>query len=166
MHKCEIEIERKFIIKMPDIDTVSKCSDYTKSDIEQIYLKTDIGLTHRIRKRNDRYIETKKTRIDNMSVVEDERDISESEYLALKKNIKCGTRPVYKTRHTFSYLGKTLEIDIYPQWQHSCIMEIELISRDEEIAVPDFIKIIKEVTGDKRYSNASMSHDFPKEDHL
>ncbi len=166
MHKCELEIERKYIIKMPDTAILHSCKDYVKSDIEQIYLKTDGGLTHRIRKRNDRYIETKKTRIDSMSVIEDERDISEEEYLSLKANMQSGTRPLYKTRHSFSYLGKIIEIDVYPEWKHSCIMETELTSRDEAVAIPEFIEIIKEVTGDKKYSNASMSQSFPPEAYL
>ena len=101
-----------------------------------------------------------------MSVMEDERDISEAEYLSLKENIKPGTSPIYKTRHTFLYGNRVIEIDIYPEWRNSCIMEIELASRTEILNIPSFIEIIKEVTGDKRYSNAAMSNEFPKEDHL
>ena len=57
----------------------------------------------------------------------------------------------------------TVEIDIYPEWDSTAILEVELRSRDEQISLPDFIKILKEVTGDKRYSNASMSRTFPEE---
>ena len=42
-------------------------------------------------------------------------------------------------------------------------MEIELSSEDEEIKVPSFIKIIKEVTEDERYKNHSMAKEMPKQ---
>jgi len=42
-------------------------------------------------------------------------------------------------------------------------METELPSEDTNTDIPPFIKIIKEVTGIKAYSNASMSRAFPNE---
>ena len=42
-------------------------------------------------------------------------------------------------------------------------METELDSRESDVEFPDFIEIIKDVTGDKSYSNRGMSHTFPKE---
>ena len=42
-------------------------------------------------------------------------------------------------------------------------MEIELPCRDIEPILPDFIKIIKDVTGIKGYSNHAMSKSFPKD---
>ena len=43
-------------------------------------------------------------------------------------------------------------------------METELESRDTEVLMPDFLSIVREVTGNKLYSNASMARSFPKED--
>ena len=124
-------------------------------------------MTRRVRARRffDRteYTETRKIRIDKMSSFEDERELDESEYLSLLTEIKDGTVTIRKTRMTFKHLGRTFEVDVYPNWSRSCILEVELPSRDEEIVFPDFIKVIAEVTGDKSYSNASMSHSFPKE---
>ena len=98
-----------------------------------------------------------------MSAFEDEREITESEYVAMLQEIAPGTVTLHKTRHTFPYFGRTVEIDIYPDWQRSCILEVELESEDEELILPDFINVIKEVTGDKGYSNAAMSRKFPEE---
>jgi CYTH domain-containing protein len=42
-------------------------------------------------------------------------------------------------------------------------METELESREETVIYPDFIKILREVTGEKRYSNAGMAREFPEE---
>ena len=163
-----VEIERKFIIKKPYLPELSKREGYTKSEILQIYLPAPKGETHRIRSRSygksTVYIETKKRRIDPMSVIETEREIDEAEFTALSQNIKRGTRPIHKFRHTFPYKDHVFEIDIYPEWRDTCIMEVELEKRDTPVDLPPFIKIIKEVTGGKNYSNAAMSRSFPREE--
>ena len=162
-----IEIERKYIISMPDVEKLSLQPAYTVSRITQIYLESEVGVTHRVRERafseRIQHTETKKIRIDKISVQELEREISEDEYNSLLPRVKMGTKHIYKTRHTFEHLGKTIEIDIYPNWKRSCIMETELEYRDEEVILPSFIKILREVTGDRSYSNAGMAESFPPE---
>lgn len=162
-----IEIERKYVIAMPAIAAMSAEEGYTSSDIVQIYLESAPHITHRVRSRTmngiTKYTETKKIRISGMSAYEDEREISENEFRALCESIADGTTPVIKTRHTFTYHGQLFEVDIYPNWHTTAIMETELPSEDTTTDIPPFIRIIKEVTGIKAYSNASMSHSFPDE---
>ena len=162
-----IEIERKYVISMPDICAMQSEEGYTSSDIEQIYLKSSPRVTHRVRCRTKggvtKYTETKKMRISGMSAIEDEREITENEFESLRESIDPDTTPIIKTRHTFVYRGQLFEIDIYPGWKSCAIMETELPSEDTEVEIPSFINIIKEVTGIKAYSNASMSRVFPKE---
>ena len=162
-----IEIERKYIIELPDMDLLRRLDKYSKSEILQIYLNSDIAVTHRIRRREFQneivYTETKKQRIDKMSAREDEREITENEFKQLCGNIKQGTRPINKVRHTFCYLGKIFEIDVYPEWESTCILETELTSRGETVLFPDFIHVVEEVTGNPLYSNAGMSRLFPTE---
>ena len=167
MNSTPIEIERKYIIEIPNEEIMRLCEGYTVSEILQIYIESSPNVTHRVRSRkkngNTVYTETKKIRIDKMSSYEDEKEISEREFLGLSDNIKEGTAPIEKVRHTFDYLGQMFEIDVYPEWKKSCIMETELESRESRVEIPDFIKIIKEITGDKAYSNASMAKSFPRE---
>ncbi len=167
METTPIEIERKYIIKIPDIKEMESAENYRKSDIEQIYLTSLPTVTHRIRKRETLgktvYTETKKLRIDRISAYEDEREITKEEYEALSKNRRNKTRPVLKTRYTFSYRNQIFEVDVYPSWKTTCILETELKSRDDVVIFPSFIKIIKEVTGERGYSNAKMAESFPKE---
>ena len=167
MKPIPIEIERKYIIEIPEEEKMRLCNGYTVSEIVQIYIESQSHVTHRVRSRKTNgktvYTETKKIRIDKMSSYEDEREISEREFQSFSEKIKTGTVPVVKLRHSFDYLGQTFEIDVYTQWKSSCIMETELESRDKCVEFPEFIKIIKEVTGDKVYSNASMAQNFPVE---
>ena len=163
-----VEIERKYIIKMPSREILSGQNGYTKSEILQIYLPSEKGETHRIRRRaygeKTLYFETRKQRIDKMSSHEDEREISAETFYELAEKPLEGTAPIEKLRHTFVYLGQLFEIDVYPQWKNTAVMETELDTREGEVEIPAFVEIIREVTGDKAYSNASMSKSFPPED--
>ena len=99
-----------------------------------------------------------------MSATEIERELSPLEFDSLASEIKEGTTPIDKVRHTFVYENQLFEIDVYPQWKFTAIMETELENRETKVEIPSFINIIREVTGDKAYSNAAMSREFPKED--
>ena len=162
-----VEIERKYVIEKPQLEMLKDLPGYSSSDIEQTYLDSEANVTHRVRSRRYAdvtvYTETKKVRIDKLSSFEDERELTREEYESLLTKIKDGTVTLKKTRTTFEYLGRVFEIDVYPNWSHSCILEVELPSRETVVELPDFIKVIAEVTGDKSYSNAAMSHKFPGE---
>lgn len=166
-NKNNVEIERKYVIKMPDLSLIRSQTEHTESEILQIYLPSENGETRRIRRRSygNKTVctETKKIRIDEMSATEIEREIPLAEFEKLARERKSGTEPIYKTRHTFIYDGQLFEIDIYPTWQLTAIMETELDSREKQIKIPGFIEIVLEVTGDRTYSNAAMSKKMPKE---
>ena len=162
-----VEIERKFVIMKPDMSKLESIDGYSSSDIDQTYLTSDPGVTRRVRSRRygkcTVYTETKKTRVDEMSSLEDEKELEKQEYEILLGEIKEGTVTLKKTRITFVHFGRVFEVDVYPDWSRSCILEVELPSRETAVELPDFIKVIAEVTGDKSYSNAAMSHKFPTE---
>lgn len=163
-----IEIEKKYIIKKPDEMELSKMPEYTRSEITQIYLKSPDGITRRVRCRersgNITYTETKKVRIDKMSAYEDEREISYEEFVGLSAEKDEKTLPIIKTRYTFTYEGQLFEIDVYPEWKSTAIMETELESKDKAVNFPKVITVLREVTGERKYSNAGMSRSFPDED--
>ena len=86
MTEAPLEIEKKYIIRIPALDTLATVEGYTRSEIVQTYLISHPHVTHRVRRRvySDRtvYTETKKVRIDKISSYEDEREIDEIEPLA------------------------------------------------------------------------------------
>ena len=163
-----VEIERKYIIAMPRIEDMAAMDGYSASSIVQTYLTAPAGQTRRVRRRESKsgvkYYETVKRRIDKISSEEREREISQSEYEAMLTEIAEGTRPIVKTRHIFKYRSQLVEIDIYPEWSSTAILETELPSRESTVELPEFIRVIREVTGLKGYSNAAMSRTFPSED--
>ena len=169
MMKNQLEIERKYIIKMPDFKELSLQKDYTADSITQIYLSSE-NATHRVRRRSGDggtvYTENIKIRVDSMSAIEKEREITEAEFLTLVSDQKPGTRAIEKVRHCFEFENQIFEIDVYPQWHKTAIMETELDSREKTVAMPPFIHVVREVTGIREYSNAAMSYSFPPEDEI
>ena len=163
-----VEIERKYIIAMPRIEDMAAMDGYSASSIVQTYLTAPAGQTRRVRRRESKsgvkYYETVKRRIDKISSEERERELTEAEYEAMLPEIAEGSRPIIKTRHIFSYRNQLIEIDVYPEWKSTAILETELPSRECVAELPEFIRVIREVTGIKGYSNAAMSRSFPKED--
>ena len=71
-------------------------------------------------------------------------------------------RPIRKQRYCLSENGLYYNIDIHPQWTDQALMEVELYEEDQEVRVPEGIRVIREVTGEKEYTNpyiAKIRHD-------
>ena len=163
-----IETERKYLIKMPDVQALEKLPGCVATRISQTYLISEDGVTERVRKRvypdQTVYTHTRKRRISPMSSIEEEREISREEYRLLKQRRDPDKNKIKKWRYAIPYASHTLEIDIYPFWQKQAVLEIELESESDIPALPAYIQILREVTGDKRYSNNAMSRKVPRED--
>lgn len=158
------EIERKFLIGYPDHEILAGCEK--KIEIEQTYLAvSESGGRARVRKSvcdgQVTYTHTEKIHITNITRIENERSISAEEYSELLKSRDTERNTIRKTRYILEHCGQSFEIDVFPFWDDRAFMELELMSEDDEIIFPPAIKIIKEVTADKRYTNASLAVRIP-----
>lgn len=155
-----VETERKFLIKKPSMDMLEGTQGVTKLEIFQTYLHSDNpSIERRIRQRGDgksySYIYTEKKKISDMSRQETERRISKDEYLSL---LMEGERAVRKYRYCFIFQNQYFELDVYPSWEDEAILEIELTSESQEVLIPEWIKVIKEVTDDPNYKNYNLAN--------
>ena len=66
-------------------------------------------------------------------------------------------KQIIKTRYCLPYNNQYFEIDIYPDMENEAILEIELSSEDDKVKIPEFIKVIEEVTDKQEYKNSSLS---------
>lgn len=155
------EIERKYLIEYPDLKWLNEYPNCKRVEIIQTYLKSDADEEKRLRQRGDGanfvYFETKKRKISDIKRVEVERRISEAEYLELIMDADTTKRQIRKTRYCLTYENQYFEIDVYPSWDDKAILEIELRDENAEIIFPEQIKVIKEVTNDAAYKNASLA---------
>jgi len=155
------EIERKFLIEYPDIEKLEKLPNCQRVEIIQTYLTAPEGEESRVRQRgadgNFIYIQTTKKKVSDIKRVEVERRLTKDEYLRLLMDADPDCRPIRKTRYCLTYDNQYFEIDVYPFWDHQAIVEIELNKEGDEIRFPAELKVIREVTGDDRYKNASLA---------
>ena len=164
------EIEKKFLIKYPSEALLASILPTDKSHIVQTYLISEKNVTARVRLRKfsdcTKYYKTLKMRISDMSAFEDEREISEAEYISELKNADPQRNSVEKERLLLREGNHVFEIDIYPFWSDRAVMEVELDSEDETFCIPKSIEVILDVTGDRRYKNAALAREIPMDEIL
>ena len=150
-----LEIERKFLVT----DDSYKAMAFHSDRIAQGYLCREGGNSTRVRVRVDKgYLTIKGPSMDGgLSRFEWEKEIPESEAWELLK--LCHGGIIDKTRHLVKCGNHTFEVDEFHGDNDGLVVaEVELESADETFERPPFLG--KEVTGDKRYYNSSLTR-FP-----
>ncbi|MCM1132476.1 MAG: hypothetical protein NC340_03295 [Ruminococcus flavefaciens] len=158
-----IEIERKFLVNIPAFD---KLNITRKIGILQTYLLdgTADGKTvqRRVRKITENggtvYVYTEKIFVSAMIRNETEYEITCAEYNQLLQEHKPGCVPIEKQRICFEYHSQMFELDVYPFSDRLATLELELENPEQEIFFPEYVEILREVTGNKAYSNAELAN--------
>ena len=155
------EIERKFLIEYPDIRWLESIPNAQRIEMIQTYLKSANDDEVRVRQRGMDgsyiYFLTTKRKVSERKRVEIERRLSKEEYLRLLMDADTSRRQIRKTRYCLTYQNQYFEIDVYPFWKDQAIAEIELSDEEMEVRFPEQIRVIKEVTDDASYKNASLA---------
>jgi len=155
------EIERKFLIEYPDLKLLEGRADCRRVEIIQTYLNAGDNEEVRVRQRGADgsyiYFKTIKRKLTDTTRVEIEERLSQAEYLKLLMDADTTKHQIRKTRYCLTWKGQYFEIDVYPFWKNQAIVEIELLDEQTEIQLPEFLKVIKEVTDDEAYKNASLA---------
>ena len=146
-----MEIERKFLV-----NGEYKSQAVRSFRIVQGYLSSATGRTVRIRIKGDKgYITVKgKSNESGLSRYEWEKEITLNDAEELLKLCEPGV--IDKNRYEIPTGKHTYEVDeFYGDNNGLTIAEIELESEDESFIKPDWLG--KEVTGDRRYYNSSLT---------
>lgn len=155
------EIERKFLIEMPDIEYLESLPNCEKVKIVQTYLNSSDDEEIRIRQRGNNgsytYSKTRKINVDSMKRIEIETRLTQEEYINELLNADPTRGQIIKERYCLCYKNQYFEIDIYPFWDDKAIAEIELISEEQKIDIPAFLNVIDEVTDNNNFKNSEIA---------
>ena len=155
------EIERKYLIAYPDLQWLENHPACRKIEIIQTYLRAPERDETRVRQRGSNghyvYYQTTKRLVSDVKRVEIECRLSKEEYLEKLMLADTSRRQIRKNRYCLTYDSQYFEIDVYPFWQDKAIVEIELSDEDAEIHFPPQLHVIREVTDDETYKNASLA---------
>jgi CYTH domain-containing protein len=95
---------------------------------------------------------------------ETESEITEKEYNQALKRANPDKCAVEKTRFVFKWHDQVFELDLFKgHLKGLAILEIELKDKDDTVELPPFLKVIKEVTKDKKFTNFSLADKKLKE---
>lgn len=161
------EIERKYLIDMPEEELLCRQPGCAIWDIEQIYLLGNPGETRRIRRVTEkgeaRYYQTIKKRVSAATAEESEARIDQAAYARLSAERDPSLRTILKRRYRIPFRGRMLEIDVYPFWKEQAVLEIELESEADPVSIPEWLRVRREVTDEKRYKNVALARAVPEE---
>ena len=89
--------------------------------------------------------------------IENERLLSQKDYLRKTEEVDPEFGSVSKRRFCFRYEGHYCTVDTYPTNADTAILDVQLNDKDEEVKLPPEIRVIKEVTGDVNYQGHMIS---------
>ena len=150
-----LEIERKYLIAMPDTRALRAACSHVY-EMEQTYLAAAPGVTARVRRRQEgervEYFYTEKEFRTDRTCVERERAVTEEEYHRLLVRRREDGVTLRKTRWCMLYAGR--------------VLEIELPDEGAPVSIPPQIRVLREVTADRRLKNAVLAQRIPDEREL
>ncbi len=163
-----LEIERKYLIRRPAESLLDRLCT-RRIEIEQIYLcaapeQGSRRVRHSREAGTDRYFYNEKIPLTDLTRIEREREIGAGEYEALLAEAERGRIPIRKTRWCVPWAGHTLEIDLFPFWERQAFCEVELPSESVEPSLPDWLTVLREVSGDPRFTNHALALQIPPEE--
>jgi len=156
-----MEIERKFLIRYPDLRWLNSLPNCRKVEIIQTYLIAPEGEELRVRMRGENghylYYMTSKKKVSDVRRIEVEKRLTQNQYIDLLMEADPSRRSIRKTRYCLMHENQYFEIDVYPFWQDQAIVEIELTDENEPIHFPPQLEVIREVTSDPNFKNAALA---------
>jgi CYTH domain-containing protein/predicted ATPase len=156
-----LEKEDKFLIEPLELTDIPV--KWNESQITQDYLVSPVtGEERRVRARCDgdstSYYHTVKRAVSPGVRVEEEKMITRREYEALRTFRNPEKCTIKKRRVCFFWKEQFFEVDLFEEPQHGlALMEAERTDRTQDLELPPFVKVIRNVTFEKQYSNDEIA---------
>lgn len=150
-----VEIERKFLVDVEQLQAYTRAHPTMSSSIVQGYIKREGTSQVRIRVRDQKACITLKGSGDSLARPEWEYDIPVQDALEML-DVLCKPPHIQKVRHYIKYKGHLWEVDEFlgdnlGLW----VAEVELQAEDEDVVLPPFVT--EEITSQELYGNVNLS---------
>jgi CYTH domain-containing protein len=167
---ANLEKERRFLIKIPlqwygkfKVLTSDKLKIYQTYLVEnligdQAYSCIRMIVDSDISYNNIDYTYTIKKFVSPGVHEEYETHLSRREYQDKLKRIDLTRSAIVKTRYKIKFNDQTFELDIFEgRLLGLAILEIEVNDINDDVLLPPYFKVIKEITGENSYSNRELA---------
>lgn len=152
-----IEEERKYMVEI-----IGELPECTESIITQTYLVGDPGVEIRLRRREwaGKFVNilTTKTKVSQTEELVTERQIANNLYESMLQQADPYRHTIHKLRKSFIWKGQYFELDSYQgALDGLVILETKGIRCHEDVKFPPFLRVIKDITGNKDYYNYTLA---------
>ena len=149
--------ERKYIVEV-----TGEMPDSIESDITQTYLVAEPGCEVRLRRRafGNKYVNvhTTKKRLSDTQELVTERQLSNNIYRSMLQQADPYRQTIRKRRHSFVWKGQYFELDTYLEPVNNLtILETRGIQHHDDVRFPPFLRVLEDITGNKRYYNYNLA---------
>jgi CYTH domain-containing protein len=161
MPEVPLEIERKYRLASAPTQDILATHGARSFRLEQVYL-SEPPPGRRIRRIEApdgtvSYRFTSKRQVRDLVREEVESEIDASEYRRLLAEADPARRPIRKIRHVVAHGAQKLEIDVFQEPPDLVLVEVELGSESEAVALPGWLGEARDVSTDPRYANANLA---------
>ena len=150
--------ERKYLVEV-----TGQLPETIDSDILQTYLVSEPGTEVRLRRRSWSSgkvvnIHNTKKRTAPGEQIETERQVENALYESMLQQADPYRHPISKRRQSFIWKGQYFELDTYRgPLDGLVILETKGVADREDVNFPPFIRVVKEITGNKEYYNYNLA---------
>jgi predicted ATPase/CYTH domain-containing protein len=154
-----IEIFKKYLVEINDeiIEKVKSETNVSYVHILQHYLKSPEGIEKRIRRRekdgNTIFYYSEATQLTPNTRIKRDRIISEKQYTDYSVEINHQLNIVDKERYGFIEKSRFFKLDIFAFDKTKALLSVQIPSENEEVIIPEYFNVIKDVTDDINYKN-------------
>ena len=157
-----VEKFNKYLIEVDDelLNIIKTEQNYSYSNIEQYYLHSTNGIERRIRKRirngSELYSYSEARIISTNERIKSDKVLSSRQYYDYNQEIDHNLKPIKKDRHAFIKNDLFYKLDIFDFDKSKGLLSLQ-IPEGENINLPDYVKVIKDVTDDNNYKNYTLA---------
>lgn len=148
----------KYLVEV-DEDMLNKIKveqAYSNFHIEQYYLTSTNGIERRIRRRirngNELFSYSEAKYLSTNERIKSDKVLSSRQYYDYKAETDPNLKPINKERHSFINDNMFYKLDIFDFDQSKGLLSAQ-VGEGENIVLPPYIKVIKDVTNEVAYKN-------------
>ena len=156
----EKPVERfyKYLVKVDDelLNKIKYEQNYSNMHIEQYYLTSSNGIERRIRKRvrngSELYSYSEAKYLSTNERIKSDKVLSSRQYYDYNGEIDHNLKPINKERYSFIKDDLFFKLDVFDFDKTKGILSVQ-VAEDNNVEVPTYIKVEKDVTDDYNYKN-------------
>ena len=153
-----IEKFYKYLVEVDDdlLNTIKNEQNFSNAHIEQYYLTSTNGIERRIRKRvrngSELYSYSEAKVISSNERVKSDKILSSRQYYDYSNEIDHNLKAINKERYSFIKNGLFYKLDLFDFDTTKGMLSVQA-AEYEDVKLPEYVKVIKDVTNDFNYKN-------------